>query len=204
MPDAGLADGSVLTSANYDSYLREQVIATGLSGARPTGKEGRVIASTDTDRLECYDGTNWIRVGNWSASGRSGVQLSRFAVQSIPTGTGTFTPITWDVETTDTDAYITVPSSDILIPTGLGGLYAISCGVTWVSSPGTNSSIEVFNSTTTAIWRHPIGAATQLTSCSMSVVIPVAAAQTVQIRLSHGAAGAINISANLEMWRLQA
>lgn len=203
MPDAGLADGSVLTSANYDTYLREQVVATGLSTARPTGREGRLIANTDTDRIECYDGTNWIRIGNYSSAGRSGVQLARFATQSIPTATGTFTAISWDVETTDTDGYIIAPSDTITIPTGLGGLYAISAVISWASSPGTNSSIEAWVNATTA-WRHPIGAGTQMTTCAMSVIVPVAAAQTVQIRLSHGAAAAINVTGNLEMWRLSA
>jgi len=204
MPDAGLADGSVLTSAIYDSYLREQVIATGLSGARPTGKEGRVIASTDTDRLECYDGTNWIRVGNWSASGRSGVQLARFATQSIPTGTGTFTAVSWDVETTDTDGYIAATSDTITIPTGLGGLYSIWAVISWASTPGTNSTIEVYINGTTS-FRQSIGAATQMTTCAVSMpTVSLAAAQTVQIRLSQGSGGAINVTGNLEMWRLSA
>ena len=203
MPDAGLADGSVLTSANYDTYLRQQVVAQMTTVTRPTGVEGRLITTTDSDRIECYDGTNWVRVGNYSASGRSGVQLARFATQSIPTGTGTFTAISWDVETTDTDGYITATSDTITIPTGLGGLYAISPVLTWASSPGANSSIEVYVNATTS-WRHPIGAGTQMTTCSMSVIVPVAAAQTVQVRVSQGSGGAINITGNLEMWRLSA
>lgn len=203
MPDAGLADGSVLTSANYDTYLREQVVATGLSTARPTGREGRLIANTDTDRIECYDGTNWIRLAGYSAAGRSGVQLARFATQSIPTGTAIFTAVSWDVETTDTDGYLIAPSDTITIPTGLGGIYTISAVIAWASSPGTSSTIEAWVNGTTA-WRHPIGGATQMTTCAMSVTVPVAAAQTVQIRLSHGAAAAINVTGNLEMWRIAA
>ena len=202
MPDAGLADGSVLTSANYDTYLRQQVVAQVTSGTRPTGVEGRLVTETDTDRIVCYDGTNWVRVGNYSSAGRSGVQLARFATQSIPTGTGTFTAVSWDVETTDTDGYITATSDTITVPTGLGGLYAISAVMTWASTPGTNSTIEVYVNGTS--WRHPIGAATQMTTCAVSVIVPVAAAQTVQIRLSQGSGAAINVTGNLEMWRLSA
>lgn len=202
MPDAGLADGSVLTSANYDTYLRQQVVAQVTTVGRPTGVEGRLITTTDSDRVECYDGTNWIRVGNYSSAGRTGVQLARFATQSIP-NTGTQTAISWDVETTDTDGFIVATSDTITIPTGLGGLYAISAVLSWASSPGANSSIEVYVNGTTS-WRHPIGAGTPMTTCSMSVVVPVAAAQTVQVRVAHSAAAAINVTGNLEMWRLQA
>jgi len=203
MPDAGLADGSVLTSANYDTYLRQQVVAQVTSTTRPTGFEGRLVTETDTDRIVCYDGTNWVRVGNYGSAGRSGVQLARIANQSISSNAATFTAVSWDTETTDTDGYITATSDTITIPTGLGGLYAISAVIAWASTPGTNSTIEVYVNGSTS-WRHPIGAATQMTTCAVSVIVPVAAAQTVQIRLSQGSGGAINVTGNLEMWRLSA
>jgi len=204
MPDAGLADGSVLTSANYDTYLRQQVVAQVTSGTRPTGVEGRLVTETDTDRIVCYDGTNWVRVGNYGSAGRSGVQLARFATQSIPTGTGTFTAVSWDVETTDTDGYIAATSDTITIPTGLGGLYAIWAVISWASTPGTNSTIEVYVNGTTS-FRNQIGAATQMTTCAVSMpAVSLAAAQTIQIRLSQGSGGAINVTGNLEMWRLSA
>lgn len=203
MPDAGLADGSVLTSANYDTYLRQQVVAQVTSGTRPTGVEGRLITETDTDRIVCYDGTNWVRVGNYGSAGRSGVQLARIATQAIATGSATFTAVSWDTETTDTDGYITAPSDTITIPTGLGGLYAISAVIAWSASPGTDSSIEVYVNGTTS-WRHPIGAGAQMTTCAVSVIVPVAAAGTVQIRLSQGSGTSKNITGNLEMWRLSA
>jgi hypothetical protein len=205
MPDAGLADGSVLTSANYDTYLRQQVVAQVTSGTRPTGFEGRLIAESDTDRIVCYDGANWIRVGAYSSSGRSGVNLSRIStVQSIPTGTAVFTAISWDTESTDTDNYITAPSTDITIPTGLGGFYAVTATVSWATSPGGNSSIEFYNSSTSGIWRFPIGAGTQMTSCALTMIADVAAGNVCQLRVSQGTAGAINVNATLQMWRLSA
>ena len=205
MPDSGLADGSVLTSANYDTYLRQQVVAQVTSTTRPTGVEGRLITETDTDRIVCYDGTNWIRVGAYSSAGRSGVNLSRISTtQSIPNGAATFTAISWDTETTDTDGYITAPSTDITIPTGLGGFYAVTATVSWASSPGVNSSIEFYNSSTTGVWRFPIGAGTQMTSCALSIVADVAAGNICQLRVSQGTVGAINVNATLQMWRLSA
>lgn len=59
MPDSNLADGSYLTSAFYNSYIRDQVVVTCTSGTRPTGVEGRIIYETDTDLLLVYDGSTW-------------------------------------------------------------------------------------------------------------------------------------------------
>lgn len=60
MPDAGIADGAVYTSAFHDTYVRQQVIATVTSGTRPAHLDGRVIYETDTDRTLQSDGTGWV------------------------------------------------------------------------------------------------------------------------------------------------
>lgn len=60
MPDANLADGDVLTSSFYNTYIREQLVTSCTSATHPTGVEGRLIYETDTDRYMKYDGTNWV------------------------------------------------------------------------------------------------------------------------------------------------
>jgi len=62
VPDSGLPDGDVLTSAFYDSYIREQVVTTCTSATRPTGVEGRMIYETDTNCVLVYDGSTWLIV----------------------------------------------------------------------------------------------------------------------------------------------
>lgn len=54
MPSLELAAGQVLTAAHTNTYWMRQVIASGLSGARPTGYEGRAVYDTDTDALMVY------------------------------------------------------------------------------------------------------------------------------------------------------
>lgn len=54
MPSSELAPGQVLTAAHINTYYMRQVIATGLSSARPTGYEGRAVYDTDTDALNIY------------------------------------------------------------------------------------------------------------------------------------------------------
>lgn len=54
MPSLELAAGQVLTAAHTNTYWMRQVLATGLSSARPTGYEGRAAYDTDTDALMIY------------------------------------------------------------------------------------------------------------------------------------------------------
>jgi hypothetical protein len=55
---------------------------------------------------------------------RVGCRLRRVANQSV--ASGGFANISWDTEDQDTDGFIAVTSATVTIPTGLGGLYAIT------------------------------------------------------------------------------
>jgi hypothetical protein len=55
---------------------------------------------------------------------RRGVRVRRAAVQSIASGSPT--AISWDTEDEDLGGFITVTSTTVTIPTGLGGIYAIT------------------------------------------------------------------------------
>lgn len=201
MPDAGLADGSVLTSANYDTYLREQVVTTCLSGGRPTGKEGRIITETDTDRIVCYDGSSWVRIGGYSSTGRTGCTLARIASQTI--NTGTWTAVSFDTETSDTDGFIAVTSDTITVPTGLGGIYIMTGSVGWSGTPGTNSAIEFYINGGTS-WRFPIGAGSQNTLTACTLTLALSAADTVQFRVYQDGAATRTITSNLSLYRIAA
>lgn len=106
-------DGSV------SDYIRGVIICT--SSTRPAHREGRVIYETDTDRHLTSDGSAWQRQSHVSSSGRTGVTLRRTTNQTIPNSTQT--DISWNVEDQDTDGFISVPSTTITIPSGLGGMY---------------------------------------------------------------------------------
>ena len=201
MPDAGLADGSVLTSANYDTYLRQQVVAQVTSGTRPTAVEGRLIAETDTDRIVCHDGTNWVRIVGFTASGRNGCTLARVATQTI--NTGTWTAVSFDTETSDTDGFIAVTSDTITIPTGLGGVYIMTGSVGWSGTPGTNSAIEFYINGGTS-WRFPIGAGSQNTVTACTLTLALSAADTVQFRVYQDGAATRTITSNLSLYRIAA
>lgn len=67
MPDLGIADGTGLTSAFFETYVRQQVVVQATSTTRPTGVEGRLVAETDTNDLSVHDGTGWLPIANWGA-----------------------------------------------------------------------------------------------------------------------------------------
>lgn len=203
MPDSGISDGSVYTSSFHDTYVRQQVVAQVTSGTRPTGVEGRLITESDTDRLLAYSGSAWVRLNNYSSSGRTGFSLARVATQSIPGGATTFTAISWDSELTDTDGFITVTADTITIPAGLGGIYAITGTVGWgATAPGTNSSIEIYNVTNGNIYRQAVGGASQMTSCTVAITIALAASDQIQLRVSHGGGSAVNVTSLVQGWMM--
>lgn len=58
-----------LSSAFWTANVKDQVITTTTSGARPAGTEGQVIYETDTDLFQVYNG-GWIPYGSpiaWKA-----------------------------------------------------------------------------------------------------------------------------------------
>lgn len=137
-----------------------------------------------------------------TALNRVSCSVSRAAAQSIPSGTGTFTAISWDTEASDSFGFITATSDTFTVPTGYDGVYAIVPVVTWASSPGANSCIDVLVNGATGYGRTPIGAGTQMLVVGTTTVIPLAVADTVKVRLSQASGGAINITGTCLVLRL--
>lgn len=198
------APPSPVTTSFWNANVKDQVVSSVLAAAKPTGTEGQVIAVTDADRLEIYSGSVWLPAEPWSSSGRVGVSLTDATNRSIPTGTSTYTALTFATEVFDSDGFFSPPSDTITVPTNRGGLYAITAKASWASSPGANSVIEILIGASTG-YRFPIGAATQITECAVTATVALAAADTVKIRLSQGSGGAINVTSSaFQMWRLSA
>lgn len=134
------------------------------------------------------------------ALNRVGCAVTRVATQSIPSGTGTFTAISWDTESYDSNGFIAPTSTTMTVPSGYDGIYTICGNITWASSPGTNAIVEVlYNGSTTV--RYPVGAATQLPG-GFSATLSMGATDTIQVRVSQGSGGAINVTAFCQMWRV--
>jgi hypothetical protein len=91
--------GEVLTASNVQNYLQDQVVMTFAgSAARSSAigtanfEEGMTSYLTDTDKMEVYNGTNWVSVAPTSTQGLTLLQSVTFSgVSSVSLPTGTFT-----------------------------------------------------------------------------------------------------------------
>ena len=91
--------GEVLTASDVNNYLMEQSVMTfGGSAARSSAigtanfEEGMVSYLTDTDKVEAYNGTNWVSVAPTSTQGLTLINTTSFSgVASISIPQDTFT-----------------------------------------------------------------------------------------------------------------
>lgn len=67
--DKTYVDGEILTAANLNSYVRDQIVTICTSGTRPSSPTtSRFIFESDTGRLYSWNGAAWILyAGSWSS-----------------------------------------------------------------------------------------------------------------------------------------
>ena len=134
-----------------------------------------------------------------------GVRLRRVANQSI--NTNSVTSISWDTEDDDTDGFITPTSATVTIPTGLGGLYAITFYATGVlTAAGQRGFGQIIP--TSSITGMPTGFRVDLNeeedSVTVAVTIPLLAGDLFVCRLYHNEGNAVNFTAWLSCYRVGA
>lgn len=127
------------------------------------------------------------------AVNRHGCHIERSTNQTLPASTTT--DATWPTETDDTDGYYTPTGSTVTIPTGLGGIYVISFSLDTDITSLSNLRVDISGSDHLF---EPVGGE----SFAGSLVLPLAAADTVKLQVGNGA-GAGNISDGfLSVYRL--
>jgi hypothetical protein len=90
--------GEVLTASNVQNYLMDQsVMVFGGSAARSSAigtanfEEGMVSYLTDTDKVEAYNGTNWVSVAPTTSQGLTLINTTSFSgVASVSLPANTF------------------------------------------------------------------------------------------------------------------
>lgn len=128
-----------------------------LSTARPTIGvfPGSIIWETDTGRFQIWTGSSWTPMtGVGTLGSRIGCEARRTTTQSIPDITGT--DILFDAEDFDSDSYHSTSSNTnrITIPTGLGGIYAVSF---YIDAVGISAAqMFIIKNGTTAIRRKAV------------------------------------------------
>jgi hypothetical protein len=115
--------GEVLTASNVQNYLMDQsVMVFGGSAARSSAigtanfEEGMVSYLTDTDKVEAYNGTNWVSVAPTTSQGLTLINTTSFsgvasqAVNSVFSATYNYYRIlmTLDFSTNTTNRTVTL------------------------------------------------------------------------------------------------
>ena len=140
------------------------------------------------------------------SGGEVGCRLRRVANQLINNATDT--AISWDQEDQDTDGFITTTSATITIPTGLGGLYAITMYAKSTANLNGRTYIDLV--LTSAITGIPVNLRTVIATGNndsrylASETIPLLAADTFQVHVFHTIGAADNHTAWMSCYRIAA
>jgi len=181
------------------------------TAAPPSPVDGQLWFDTTNKRLLIYRSSDatWQRISQSATTGRTGCTVSRAANQTLPFQT--LTNISFDTESVDTDGFITVPSTSITIPAGLGGLYMIAGWVQGQNSLGTSGATTIYTT----------GSANQIATASapalsggipsfggkdtlgVSLMVPLAAGDIVRMSAYQSVASpSINVQAYLTCYRM--
>lgn len=130
---------------------------------------------------------------------RVGVRLRRAAVQSIPNAATT--AISWDTEDQDTNGFIAVTATTITVPTGLGGVYAVSASVAFAGGSITGRGfLDIVAGGRT--WRGSLDSNIGEDQIAHAATVALADAATARVDVFQTTGGARNATAILEMFRL--
>lgn len=199
MPYTTRADGDVITASSWNATVRDQVVSTVTSAGRPSGTEGQLIATTDLDRIEVFNGSAWTNLLPYSSSGREELRVRRTSALSIPSGAST--SVTWPTEDVDTLSVHAASASVIFMGTGL---QLITASYTLASVPANRHFCEInITSAITGVTRAIRNACTGEDTGSLTAVIPSQTGDSYEFRVFHTNGSAINLTDGwLEMIRV--
>jgi hypothetical protein len=181
------------------NYAPQRYILACTSTTRPANpRAGDRIYETDTQRELIWNGTSWVRMGGTINTARSGFIIRRNTNQSIASGATNL--ISFDLEDFDSDGYITVTSTTVTIPAGLGGVYGITARVQASAgmSGGGTASIRI-----NGVADFPFFATAGNGLMAASIVHEIAAAGTLELVVYNGHSGSLNFTATFRAFRLQ-
>lgn len=182
----------VIDVVNTPAGQVARVLGTGTAGVAGVGIPAGGAAGT---RLVKIDATNY----NTQWEGRIGGSWRRAAAQSI--NSGSLTSILWDTEDTDTHGFLTPTSATLTIPTGLGGVYAITTKISYaVAALGLNE-ISILAGGVNYDFIPQALVSGDNSQCG-TVVVPLAAAATIVVRSLHSNGAAQNATARLDVHRI--
>lgn len=131
--------------------------------------------------------------------GRVGCTATR--ASNLSMGGSALTAVTWTAETVDTDGFITPTSSTVTVPTGLGGIYAVTFTAAFASSITGCYARILRNGGSTSVDRWQTATAT-MGDISHTVVIPLAAGDTISVGVWNGGSAVNMTGGSLNVYRV--
>lgn len=201
------ADATVDNHTQYLNNSRHDLTARHPASVLPLGSPGNSApgdtANAGTASSVARSDHRHGREADTNTRAGTTLQASSFSVPNATT-----TNISWTTETADTDGYISVPSSTITIPTGKGGIYAITVKGTWTNVFTDNKTL--FITAAGVLYPVPLPVALSFTGGSTaqnwtgSITLPLSATDTVSVAIGHENAAPQSTTATLYLYRVSA
>jgi hypothetical protein len=162
--------------------------------------EGMMSILDDTGRIDRHDGTNWVTVAWGEATGRIGVQLRQVATQNYLTNTTAF--LAWDTEDFDPDGFHAGTSTDIIVPTGLAGIYSGYARLVYSGAITAPLSVEwVVNGAGGGMMTQAVAASSRMSVALGPVALAAGQALQVQVRNASGNP-TVGVTGTVEVYRM--
>lgn len=126
------------------------------------------------------------------------VSLSRAA--NLAVTSGLIVDIPWDTEAADATAFHAANATDLIVPAGQDGVYAISVAWVWASSPNNDVALDIVVRSTTYRFGHQLS--TIGDKVGGSVTVRLAATDHVKASVFQLSGGSINGTGVLEAYRI--
>lgn len=186
-----VTSGTTITSA-WGNGIRDHIVPK--TTTDDVSSTGQLAANTSTGRLMIYDGSTALRLANFTAAGRTWVRLTN---SGFVQGSGVTSMFTWTTEVADADGWYSSGTS-VTVPSGFDGVYLvtfIAISDTAMSGGGTCSAAIAG---TTYVGYCSAGN----TTSNLTVVVALAAGDTIVCRHYNGHSGAVNTNGALTIVRL--
>ena len=128
---------------------------------------------------------------------RAGGSWSRTSGQSVDSGSQT--TITWTTEGLDTHGFLTPTSGTVTIPTGMGGLYAITVALDAAAALGGRCYAQI--TAAGRIYRTPFTSPGE-DLVSVSATVPLASGDTISVAMYHASGSTIAFKGALDVYRV--